>query len=425
MKFKTMTKWLFSFVINLLIINLVNAQLTIEAVDFEGLKKTKKTYLERFLDRRVGMNFSMEALEAEVQKLKNLNAVANANFKIDTTKSTVKITYEIEEALTLFPIINFGGVEGNVWFQVGFTDLNFLGKGMQLSAFYQNNDRRNNYSLYYRVPYINGSRWGASVSFLKWASREPLYFDEGEVLYNYDNLSYGGTVIYELGFNHNIEFGGSYFIETYGKSSQQSLENPPGPDNLRQPKALIKLLHNLNRINYHYFYLFGFSNSINLQTVNNIDDGTWFNIVLNDTRFFRRIGKKGNLGARLRLGISTNNDTPFAPFVLDSQVNIRGAGNRIDRGTGVLVLNLEYRHTVFDKKLFAGQVVGFSDLGTWRNPGGDFGDLVKGENFRPFVGGGVRLIYKKAFDAILRLDYGIDVRNMNERGFVLGFGQYF
>jgi outer membrane protein assembly factor BamA len=413
------------FVFKILTINILNAQLSVEFVAFSGLKKTKETYLQRFLENEIGADFSFEKLEKEVQNLKNLNAVANAEFQIDTTGNDVKITYEIEEALTLFPIVNFGGVEGNVWFQLGFTDLNWLGKGMQLSAFYQNNDWRNNFSLYYRVPYIKGSRWGASVSFLKWASREPLYFDEGEVLYDYDNLSFGATTIYELGFNHNIEFGGSYFIEDYGKSAQQSIENPPGPETLQQPKALIKLLHNLNRINYHYFYLFGFLNTINIQTVNNINDGTWFSIVLNDTKFFKRIGKKGNLGGRLRLGLSTNNDTPFAPFVLDSHVNIRGAGNRIDRGTGVLVLNLEYRHTIFDRKLFAGQVVGFSDVGTWRNPGGDLGDLTEIDNLRPFAGGGIRIIYKKAFDAVLRLDYGVDLRDVEERGFVLGFGQYF
>jgi outer membrane protein assembly factor BamA len=425
MNFKLKITCLLVFVFKILTINILNAQLSVEFVAFSGLKKTKETYLQRFLENEIGADFSFEKLEKEVQNLKNLNAVANAEFQIDTTGNDVKITYEIEEALTLFPIVNFGGVEGNVWFQLGFTDLNWLGKGMQLSAFYQNNDWRNNFSLYYRVPYIKGSRWGASVSFLKWASREPLYFDEGEVLYDYDNLSFGATTIYELGFNHNIEFGGSYFIEDYGKSAQQSIENPPGPETLQQPKALIKLLHNLNRINYHYFYLFGFLNTINIQTVNNINDGTWFSIVLNDTKFFKRIGKKGNLGGRLRLGLSTNNDTPFAPFVLDSHVNIRGAGNRIDRGTGVLVLNLEYRHTIFDRKLFAGQVVGFSDVGTWRNPGGDLGDLTEIDNLRPFAGGGIRIIYKKAFDAVLRLDYGVDLRDVEERGFVLGFGQYF
>mgnify|MGYP000536198242 CR=1 FL=1 len=425
MIYKNKITWLIFFAFKLLVFNNLNAQLTVSEFQFDGLKKTKKVYLQRFLENEVGATFSLQKLKRSVQKLKNLNAVANANYQLDTTGNQIKIIYQIEEALTIFPIVNFGGVEGNFWFQLGFTDLNWLGKGMQLSTFYQNNDGRNNFSAYYRVPYLNGSRWGASFSFLKWASREPLYFDEGEVLYDYDNLSFGGTVIYELGFNHNLEFGGSYFIENYEKSKNQSIENPPGPQDLKQPKALIKLLHKLNRINYHYFYLSGFDNTINLQTVYNLNDKSWFQIVLNDTRFFKRIGKKGNFASRLRLGLSTNNDTPFAPFVLDSHVNIRGAGNRIDRGTGVLVLNLEYRHTVFDKKRFAGQVVGFSDTGTWRNPGGGLTDLLEGENIRPFAGGGIRVIYKQAFDAVLRLDYGVDLTDVKERGFVLGFGQYF
>jgi hypothetical protein len=31
----------------------------------------------------------------------------------------------------------------------------------------------------------------------------------------------------------------------------------------------------------------------------------------------------------------------------------------------------------------------------------------------------------KAYNALIRIDYGIDVRNVQERGIVLGFGQYF
>ena len=129
--------------------------------------------------------------------------------------------------------------------------------------------------------------------------------------------------------------------------------------------------------------------------------------------------------ARFRFGISTNTNTPFAPFVLDSQVNIRGSGNRIDRGTAAFILNLEYRQTVFDLANFAGQIVAFSDAGTWRNPGGSFKDLLDRDNFRHFVGGGVRLIYKRAFNAIFRLDYGIDLFDFQQRGFVVGLGQYF
>ena len=128
---------------------------------------------------------------------------------------------------------------------------------------------------------------------------------------------------------------------------------------------------------------------------------------------------------RFRVGLSTNRQTPFAPFVVSSHVNIRGVGNRINRGTGSLVLNVEYRHTIFDKGNFAGQLVGFSDAGTWRSAGGPLSDFVDPDLFRHFVGGGVRVIYKKAHNAMLRADYGLDIFNAGSRGLVLGLGQYF
>jgi hypothetical protein len=142
---------------------------------------------------------------------------------------------------------------------------------------------------------------------------------------------------------------------------------------------------------------------------------------------YRLVGQRGNLALRLRAGVSTNVNSPFAPFVLDSQVNIRGSGNRIDRGTAQLILNLEYRHTAWHDRRdrFAIQLVGFSDLGTWRNPGGEFDDLWNEQNLRHFLGGGLRLISLQAFNALIRIDYGVDVFNPNERGVVVGFGQYF
>ncbi|MDG1262766.1 MAG: BamA/TamA family outer membrane protein, partial [Flavobacteriales bacterium] len=118
-------------------------------------------------------------------------------------------------------------------------------------------------------------------------------------------------------------------------------------------------------------------------------------------------------------------DTPFAPFVIDSQMNIRGVGNRIDRGTATVVLNIEYRYTLKEKANVALQGVLFSDAGTWRNPAGDWDDLFDQENFEHFAGIGLRGIYKKAHNAILRIDYGFNLYNTKTNGLVIGVGQYF
>lgn len=398
----------------------------VEQIVFTGLKKTKASHLRRFIDTQEQQPIDRELLQADLQNLANLNSVAKVNYRLDTLEGQITLTYEIEEALTLFPLINFGGIRGNFWYQAGFTDVNWGGRGIQVSTYYRNNDGgRHNFQLYTRVPFIRGSRWGSSVNIQHWASTEPLYFGDQTVFYDYDNSTFGLTGIFQRTRTHMIELGGTYFIEKYRKNARHDNELTPGPDDQELHKALGKFVNHVNHINDHFFYRSGFDNITNAQTVYTFADQSWFFIVLNDTRFFRRVGERGNLAARLRLGISSNNDTPFAPFVLDSYINIRGSGNRIDRGTGVAVLNAEYRHTVFDRPVLAGQVVAFSDAGTWRNPGGELNDLFEQENFRHFVGLGARLIYKKAFNAILRIDFGMDLYDSSQRGWVLGFGQYF
>lgn len=399
---------------------------TLNSVTLEGHQRNQVDYLLRFVDSQPGQLFSPEQAQRDVQRLRNLYSVAHATFRLDTLSGErLHLVFVIEEAWTLFPIFSINGVEGNVWYEVGASEINFLGRGMNVTGAYRNIDGRSNYQLFFRQPYLRGSSFGLWAGIHRYASTEPLYFPEGAVFYDYTNLSFDMGVTYEFTPGHLVEFGGVYFIEDYLKVPEQELENPPGPDNLRIPKGLFKLVHRFDRINYTYFYQDGLFNMTLLETVYNSNDGSWFHLFLNDLHYYRRVGRHGNLAFRLRLGLSTNVNSPFAPFVLDSRVNIRGAGNRIDRGTGTLVLNTEYRHTLYEGNLMAIQGVAFSDLGSWRTAGGQFDDFVNPDYIRHFVGPGLRLVYKKAHNAVFRVDYGFDLFQAGEQGLVIGFGQYF
>ena len=420
------------FIICCLLLGIANCLLaqgntlkTIDQLEFEGLKKTQSSFLLHFLKSLPGTSLTEKSIQKDVQMLKNISGIGNANYKVDSTGNKTKLIYQVEEVKTLLPIVNFGGIKGNLWFQLGFTDINWRGKGQSLSGYYQNNDRRHSGQIFYKIPWYRGKPWGFSASLTKWSSREPVFFPEGTVNYDYDNNSIALSVIRHFGFYRNLELGGTFFIEKYTKSELQFLDTPPGPATFRQPKYLSKLEYSENFLNYHLFYLKGYSWRLAMQNVYNTVDKNWFNTLQFQGRSFKRFGHRGNLAMRLRLAISTNNETPFAPFVVDSHVNLRGVGNRIDRGTGQVVFNAEYRHTVYNSSRWAGQLVAFSDIGTWRNPGGDFSDLYDSENFRHFIGGGFRIIYQKVFGAILRVDYGFDVFNKNQNGIVIGLGQYF
>ena len=111
--------------------------------------------------------------------------------------------------------------------------------------------------------------------------------------------------------------------------------------------------------------------------------------------------------------------------MMDNNLNIRGVGNLVDRGTAVLVVNTEYRHTVVENSGVAVQTNVFVDAGNWRSPGGEFKELFTVKKTRVHSGIGLRFIYKKIYNTILRIDYGLSIANRNEKGFVFGIGQYF
>jgi len=403
----------------------IDPPLSFDEILFIGNEKTKTDYLQQFVSCQLNETTLLTDIEKDVQQLRNLASVANASYKIESLENKKTLVFIIEERRTKLPIINFGGIKNNLWFGLGLIENNFGGRGNQLLAYYQNTDGRHTAEVFFRNPRGRTGKWGYSASIRKWSSIEPLYFDEGDVQYLYDNNSLSFSVIRNLTLQRNFELGGTIFREAYEQHEEQNLENPPGPQNFAINKFLSKLQFNENKLFYSFFYLKGYSVNVLGQNVYNFTDGSFFNSLEIEAKAFLRPKETINIASRFKFAVSTNIDSPFAPFVADSHVNIRGIGNRIDRGTAQTVFNVELRKTVYHKNYWAGQIVALSDLGTWRNPGGEILDLLDSDNFRHFVGGGIRIIYQKVFGATLRLDYSVDIYNLEERGFVIGLGQYF
>ncbi len=146
--------------------------------------------------------------------------------------------------------------------------------------------------------------------------------------------------LYELNFKNRVELGFSIFTEDYQYLSGATQVDIP--QSLNVDKHLFKLIYSYEDIEYHYYYLNGFRSTLNFQYVGSTDENLPdFLIGFNDFVFYKRIGQKGNWANRLRLGLASNMETPFAPFSVDNNLNIRGVGNTIDRGTAAIVFNTE------------------------------------------------------------------------------------
>lgn len=394
----------------------------IESIQLTGLHKTKEVYVRQFLTVKVGDVLDSVKLESDRKILTNLEIFSHAQFKVEELESGgYDIVFWCNELFTLLPIFSFGGIEENFWVQVGGSEVNLSGKGHKLTAYYQYYDR-SSFAMHATFQRIKQSKWGANFNLIKWSTLEPVYFSDAQVTYEYDNWTIGGEAIRYFNFQDRLEVGGALFTEDYTKVTDQL---PEAPAIVNKEKLLGKVRWIVDHVNYFYFYQSGNRNQLNVQSVYSLNNDPAFYIVFNDFYHFRRFGLKGNLGIRWRMGLSTNEESPFAPFVLDSYLNIRGIGNRVDRGTGALILNAEYRHAFLDKEKMAIQGVVFSDSGSWRNPGGEFSDFTNEDNFVLFGGLGMRFIHKKIFNAILRVDYGFDLQDTRRNGFVLGIGQYF
>jgi len=398
---------------------------TIVDIKFKGTKRIKVSFIKKLINSKAGAVLDSLQLNEDVIRLKRLSSVSHAYFQTyQSDNESYDVIFNIEENFTLIPYANlFSSSNDDFAFRIGLQEFNLLGKNITLGGFYQY-DIFHSFGLNLRAPYLFSNKLGLSLSYNDFATQEPVFFNNTSADYKYRNNGFEVMGLYELNFKNRMELGFSLFTEDYQFLSGATQADIP--QSLNVDKHLFKLIYSHEDIEYHYQYLNGFRSTLNFQYVGSTDENLpEFLIGFNDFVFYKRIGEKGNWANRLRLGLASNMETPFAPFSVDNNLNIRGVGNTIDRGTAAIVFNTEYRYTLIDRDWFVLQSNLFIDGGSWRNPGGDLSDFGDDENLRIYPGVGLRFIHKRIFNAIFRIDYGHGITKNPSRGIVFGIGQYF
>jgi len=390
-----------------------------------GNKKLKTSFVKKISKIHSGSILDSVLIEEDIKRLKRLPSVANAYYQVFlSTEDTYNVSYTIEENFTIIPQANVYTTNNEEFaFRIGAYEYNLLGQSMTFGGFYQR-DIFNSYGINFRASNLFSRKFGLALNHQNLTTEEPVFLSNATADYKYNNTSYEILGLYQINFKNRFELGVNYFTEDYEYITGATQQDVPLELNVK--KLLYKFIYEHNNLDYYYQYVSGFQSIFNYQYVTSTNEALpEFGIFWNDFLYFKRVGKKGNWANRLRLGLSSNDDSPFAPFSVDNNLNIRGVGNTIDRGTGVVVLNTEYRHTVYEKDWFIIQTNAFIDAGSWRNPGGDFGDFGENQNLRIYPGVGLRFISKKIYNATFRIDYGVGITNDGTNGFVFGIGQYF
>ncbi|MRI01797.1 outer membrane protein assembly factor [Kriegella sp. EG-1] len=414
------------FLISFLLVNIsVVSQTVVSEVIIKDAKKNNTLFIKNLLNTKEGSLLDSVKIINDVQYLKRLPSISNADFEVNyNDEKSADVLFIIVENFTLIPFASiYTSSNDEFAFRVGLQEFNFLGRNITLGAFYQY-DVFNSYGLQVKAPYLLSRKWGLSLSYHNLKTLEPIFFDDTSADYSYNNKAIELLAMHQLNSRNQLSFGGGMFTENYNYISGATSVNVPRT--LDIDKALVKVIHQYDGVDYDYQLLNGFRNTFNFQYVKAVEtDFPSFVIAFNDLIYYRELYGKGVWASRLRLGLSTNEETPFAPFSVDNNINIRGVGNTIDRGTGTIVLNTEYRHNLIDKNWFILQSNLFIDAGTWRNPGGKLNDFSNTDNIRIYPGLGLRFVHKRIFNAVFRIDYGYGISKGASRGLVFGIGQYF
>ncbi len=397
----------------------------VDDLKVQGNKKLKASFVKHIAALKSGEKLDSLVIEQDILRLKRLPSVAHAYYQVfHSYDNKYNVFYNIEENFTLIPSLSVYTTNDDEFaYRLGLSEFNLLGRNIALGGFYQK-DIYDSYAINFKAPYLFSNRFGLAINYQDLTTLEPVFLENDEANYKYNNESIEVLGLFEMNFKNRIQFGFNYFVEDYKYRSGATSSNVPQELNVN--KWLIKGIYEYNNLDYYYQYVSGFRSMLNLQYVTSTNSMLPdFFIGFNDFYYFKRVGAKGNWANRIRLGLSKNDKTPFAPFSVDNNLNIRGVGNTIDRGTGSIVFNTEYRHTLYDKNWFCVQGNAFIDSGTWQNPGGSLSDFTNSNNIRVYSGLGLRFIHKKIYNAVFRIDYGIGLTKNETKGLVFGIGQYF
>ncbi len=408
----------------------ISQEIIVTSLEIEGLKRTKESFLKRLVKVKPESVYDSLKVATDVERLNRLEGIANATSTIIKNSPTdYSITYTIIENFTIIPGARSSQSNNGeeLAFRLSLFEFNLFGRGQLIGGFYSR-DVFDSFGVFWEAPFLFSNKFGLGFNYQDNTTFEPIFTGvEGlSEDFKFQNKTFEAFAIYEHDFHNRAQFG-----ITFGNQDYEIQPDQPDlglPDQLEADTFGFTSEYEFNDLTITYQYLDGFRNEASAQYFFNsggqgfLDDAF---VGANDLEYFRRIGKRGNLANRLRLSYTSNRNSPFAPFALDNQINIRGAGNTVSRGTAAIVINTEYRHTLLEKGWFVLQSNTFIDAGTWRTPGNDFDQLFDGStiNFNP--GLGIRFIHKRIFNAVLRFDYGFGLGDQSANGFVFGVGQYF
>lgn len=389
---------------------------TISQVEYIGLKRTRPQFIASYTQVRAGQSLDSILLNRDVLNLMNQKHFESVDYTIsasDSNNQQVKVVFHFKENYSLLPNIDVGITKDIYRIQLGIVDFHSLGRGGAMNLYVRQFGRT---SVYFTgdYPHILGKKRGLMFNFIKSSTFEPIPENQQRTDFNYDLWT--ASLFYRKDPNiyNTLKIGGGYQFEQYTRRYMDTLESL---NQMKQTnRIMLRSIYKFYDINYRKEIVDGYSAELT------IDGAIPFNQhpgqasysgsepmvkALLEMKWFWVPYANGNTAVRLRLGASKAGI--YDRFMIDDNVNIRGAGYRKTRSSTELVTNVEHRQTFYRHKYATLQMIGFADF----NP-----EMM-------YVGAGGRMYISRFHNIVARADYGFNVRNYRQGGIVAGIHHYF
>ncbi|NLO74056.1 MAG: BamA/TamA family outer membrane protein [candidate division WS1 bacterium] len=443
----------------------------IEAVQVEGLKRTKDWVVQRLIETKPGELFRQEQVSSDVQRIFNLGIFQNVKTDLRpgvVDPTAVIVVMQIEEKRTGQASVAAAYSELDEFvFMVSVTESNFRGRAERISADVEAFGRTS-YDLRFFEPYLDDHNTSMDITLFD-TERRRRFVPGGISLANdqFEERRRGASVRLSRPMRSNQRFSvglqtqevsGSYLqaqrrLETPGMLGPLGLRSgqggrgqgvklmstidgtgPPGPGDIEGPVIVAAPLHPPGTVNSMALeYAWDTSDLITDPRKGGFRGVTWqyagglfggdnqYSLYSVEQRKYLSV-QGGVLALRLMLGSSSGNVPLFDCWSIGGSMNLRGYEEDRYRGENLLVGNVEYRYSLSDSL----GIVGFVDAGdAW---GGLFPTVIPGFNIpaedqkltlHMGVGVGVRAVTPLG---PIRIDWGFGEDGSQVH---FGFGQIF
>jgi outer membrane protein assembly factor BamA len=389
--------------------------LRIEAVHIEGLIYTSQETILRLLPRPVPATFTRAEVEEFERRVRNLSLFDH----VHVTHDGRLITVEVQEKVTLAPILNFtsGSTPKDLNATVGLVEYNLFGTGTQLGGQFNYSQRGPNIDLWLSEHAFQPDRWAKEIKG-SYNVNGIRFVDSAT---SWTRNRFGGEIELKGPYAYDSPLRYEVVLKVYREQVQDVIGASSGPPD----GTYVGLIPEVTWDRYHWHDLVPQGYRIALE----LRPGFFFGSNQQRHEAKLRYLQGIPLGSTTVLMINgvaeavNNSGNPNHSVLLGSITGVRGLSDNLYRNRAQAYTNLELRHAVQLAPRWAVQGVVFSDFGTFQSF--EENGTLRAWQGAINLGTGIRIIPTFLSNTLLRIDVAHLFSPSPNSLFQFGLTQYF